>query len=82
MYVYIRSEKPGWYPSPHQENSVYLTGSLWTVGFYSPDGKFNPESDHETPELAADRVAYLNGSGAVQSVLDQALNTGDGVYRS
>ena len=61
MYVYIRSEKPGWYPSPKQENSIYLTGSLWTVGFYAPDGKWNPESDHESPELAARRVIELNG---------------------
>lgn len=34
---------------------------LWTVGFYSPDGKWNPESDHNTTEQAAKRVAYLNG---------------------
>ena len=62
MYVYIQSENAGWFPSPKQENSVYLTGSLWTVGFYSPVGKWNPESDHETPELAAERVHYLNGT--------------------
>jgi hypothetical protein len=49
MYVYIESEH-------HAE------GSLWTVGFYSPlDGKWNPESDHESRELAADRVHWLNG---------------------
>jgi len=35
---------------------------LWTVGFYDPNGKWIPESDHESPELAASRVAYLNGS--------------------
>lgn len=34
---------------------------LWTVGHYDPRGKFIPESDHETKEQAADRVAYLNG---------------------
>lgn len=61
MYVYIQSEKPGWYPSPKQENSVYLTGSLWTVGFYDGIGNFHPESDHEAPEKAAERVHYLNG---------------------
>lgn len=60
-YVYIQSEKPGWFPSPKQSNSVWLPGSLWTVGFYSPDGKWNPESDHESAESAAKRVAYLNG---------------------
>ena len=34
---------------------------LWTVGFYRPDGKFEPESDHESREAAAERVHYLNG---------------------
>lgn len=43
---------------------VYIESEpgLWTVGFYSPDGMWNPESDHGTREEAADRVAYLNGS--------------------
>lgn len=35
---------------------------LWTVGFYSPDGKWNPESDHDSKDEAAERVAWLNGS--------------------
>lgn len=61
MYVYIQSEKPGWFPSPRQDNSVYLTGSLWTVGFYDNKGEFQPESDHESKESAAERVHYLNG---------------------
>jgi hypothetical protein len=34
---------------------------LWTVGFYRPDGKFEPESDHSSSEEAAGRVAWLNG---------------------
>ncbi len=34
---------------------------LWTVGFYKPDGKWEPESDHSTPEAAAERCHYLNG---------------------
>lgn len=34
---------------------------LYTVGFYSPDGKFHSESDHDTPEAAAKRVHWLNG---------------------
>ena len=62
MYVYIQSEKTGWYPSPRQENSVWLTGSLWTAGFYSPGDKWNPESDHDNKEEAAKRVAWLNGN--------------------
>jgi hypothetical protein len=34
---------------------------LWTVGFYDPTGKFQPESDHSIREEAAARVHYLNG---------------------
>ena len=48
MYVYIESEHNSW-------------GSLWTVGFYDPNGKFIPESDHESQADAAKRVRYLNG---------------------
>lgn len=42
---------------------VYIESEkgLWTVGFYSPDGEFHPESDHESKTLAAERVHYLNG---------------------
>ena len=44
---------------------VYIQSEpgLWTVGFYKPDGKWNPESDHDNSEEAAKRVAWLNGSG-------------------
>ena len=35
---------------------------LWTVGFYSPDGEWNTESDYATTGEAASRVAWLNGS--------------------
>ena len=34
---------------------------LWTVGFYTPSGKWVPESDWPSPEEAAQRVHYLNG---------------------
>ena len=37
---------------------------LWTVGFYAPDGKWHPESDHDDREEAAKRVAWLNGGGS------------------
>jgi hypothetical protein len=42
---------------------VYIKSekTLWTVGFYRPDGKFEPESDHGSPEEAAKQVHYLNG---------------------
>jgi len=35
---------------------------LWTVGFYKPDGKLNPESDPYHVDKAAKRVAWLNGN--------------------
>lgn len=34
---------------------------LWTVGFYTPDGEWVPESDYATAEEAAERVRWLNG---------------------
>jgi len=34
---------------------------LFTVGFYRPDGRWEPESDHDSREKAAERVHYLNG---------------------
>lgn len=39
---------------------------LWTVGFYRPDGKFEPESDHGSRDEAAARVAWLNGGSRTQ----------------
>lgn len=43
---------------------VYIKSEpgLWTVGFYDPSGKWQPESDHHNREEAAARVAWLNGS--------------------
>lgn len=35
--------------------------SLWTVGFYSPDGEWVPESDYPSSDAAALRVRFLNG---------------------
>lgn len=42
---------------------VYIKSEpgLWTVGFYAPNGEWNPESDHDKPKDAAERVAWLNG---------------------
>ena len=42
---------------------VYIQSerTLWTVGFYSPDGEWHPDSDHSSKEEAAQRVHYLNG---------------------
>lgn len=51
-YVYIQSE------TPNSDNNYH---ALYTVGFYRPDGKWEPESDHSEREKAAERVHYLNG---------------------
>ena len=42
---------------------VYIRSELglWTVGFYSPNGKWHPDSDHNNRDDAARRVHYLNG---------------------
>ena len=63
---------------------VYIRSEpgLWTVGFYDPSGKWQPESDYDNTEEAAERVAWLNGSRpTMPEHINQALNEGDGVYR-
>lgn len=47
---------------------VYIQSerSLWTVGFYKPDGSFEAESDHGNPQAAANRVHWLNGGNSPQ----------------
>jgi hypothetical protein len=42
---------------------VYIRSEphLFTVGFYDPSGKWHSDSDHDSSEDAAQRVAYLNG---------------------
>jgi len=54
MYVYVHSEKAGSDGEHHWDD-------LWTVGFYKPDGKWMPESDHASKQEAEARVHYLNG---------------------
>jgi len=43
---------------------VYIKSEprLFTVGFYKPDGKWEPESDYSSADNAAARVNYLNGA--------------------
>lgn len=38
--------------------------NLWTVGFYAPDKTWHTDSDHDTKESAAQRVAFLNGGNS------------------
>lgn len=62
---------------------VYINSEpgLYTVGFYKPDGKWEPESDHGSKKEAADRVHWLNGGRRQNPSLDEALNSGDGSYK-
>lgn len=43
---------------------VYIQSekNIWTVGFYSPDGQWQAESDYDIKKVAAQRTAWLNGS--------------------
>jgi len=52
-----------------------LEVQLWTVGFYSPDGVWHPESDHDNEQDAANRVHWLNGGNldvGIQNILLEA----------
>lgn len=53
---------------------VYLRSEphLFTVGFYDPAGRFQPDSDHELREDAARRVAFLNGGASVPAPIPGA----------
>jgi len=46
--------------------------TLWTVGFYDPSGRWQPESDWDNKEDAAKRVNFLNGGKS--DIYLQALN--------
>lgn len=58
---------------------VYIKSEpgLWTVGFYAPSGKWEPESDFNSTDKAAERVRWLNGGrvkpGLPQEHLDAML---------
>lgn len=36
---------------------------VWNTGYYDPAGVWVQDRDHSAPELAAERAAWLNGSG-------------------
>lgn len=50
--------------------------ALWTVGFYAPNGEWYPESDHDNPNSAAERVAWLRGgkNTSLQKYIDEKIN--------
>lgn len=40
---------------------------LFTVGYNDPKTGWEPESDHETSEAAAERAVFLNGGGDTET---------------
>ncbi len=50
-----------------------LEKGLWTVGYFRPDGQWNPESDHLSPFAAAARVAWLNGGQNLEECKDRPV---------
>jgi hypothetical protein len=69
-WVYIQSTFPGEY--------------LWTVGFYDPQGQWQPEGDFDTKEAAANRCHFLNGGseqGAHESVAEPLRSIVNGIAR-
>ncbi len=59
---------------------VYIKSEpmLWTVGHYTPEGKWMPERDYNSPEEAAARVAWLNGGGKAAARHSKCYRTQDG----
>jgi len=57
---------------------VYMRSEpgLYTVGHYSPDGRWQPESDHASTEKAARRVATLNGHDSELRAENERLRAG------
>lgn len=56
MYVVTHSEWPGM--------DGVCVAHLWTVGYHTPAGKWEPESDHGNRQAAQDRANLLNGVAA------------------
>src|SRR4051794_38367422 len=63
-WIYKQTEQ-GW----AREDDGWVRG-LWTVGHYAGE-QFIPESDHGSPEAAADRVRWLNGGPAADPTAEE-----------
>lgn len=59
-YVYIETER--WTDEKGVKHRLY------TVGFYKPEGQFEPEGDYDNKTDAAERVHYLNGGAGGQTI--------------
>jgi hypothetical protein len=66
------------------QNSGDPTGSAaaYAVGFYDPQGRWQPESEHDEREKAARRAAWLNGANSeLLRFLNQAVGRADCKHR-
>lgn len=64
-WAIVKTKNEQWFYIQEDENMyVYIKSepNLFTVGFYKPDGSWEPEHDYPDREEAAKRVAWLNGS--------------------
>jgi hypothetical protein len=61
MYVYL----------PNSSES-HDSAARFTVGFFDPNGLWQPESDHASAEAAADRAHYMNGGTGKRALERQA----------
>ena len=59
----IRQFLREWTEEVNSTMYVYIQSEpgLYTVGFYSPDGRWHTDSDHTDRDAARERVHYLNG---------------------
>ena len=46
----------------------------WAAGFFHADGKWESESEWNTPEEAAERVHWLNGTQTTKTDDDEAAD--------
>lgn len=51
--------------------------NLFTVGFYKPNGVWEPESDWPDRDLAGNRVNYLNGGSVTKIYKGEPLPPND-----
>ncbi len=73
MYIYLCSSEPRPFHDPSDPlDHIRTETGIYTVGYYTPQGEWCPESDHNGPERAAERAAWLNGGGSsVENKLEE-----------
>lgn len=61
---------------------VYLNSEpgLWTVGFYTPEGVWHPDSDYNSREEAAARVRWLNGGSVAEALPKLVESVAEGLH--